>query len=121
MQALCVKREDRMENDFVIDKCTWHVEAEAPEYQNRALMHFQKKYEVLLDFLRENDLLKENGFGKNIANWLEFEIRASDLTDTGLELFKLSHDKWNVSYGEENTNRHLAQWKRRLDELRSNT
>ena len=104
--------------DYVIDKCAWHVDAEAEPYKQRALEHFQGMYEVLLEFLREREgLLINSEFGLNIKDWALFEIKTTDLTEKGLRLFKLCHPKWEASYGDEKTKRHLAQWKRRLEEI----
>ncbi len=105
--------------DHVIDACRWHVEAEAPEYRARALEHFRDRYTVLLDFLRTEGLLRDPLFGQRVDNWSAFTIRASDLTDEGLELFRICHGRWDVAFGQARTQRHLTAWKRRLAELRA--
>jgi hypothetical protein len=104
--------------DHVIDACRWHVEAEAPEYRQRAIDHFRDRYTVLLGFLRENGLLRDPRFKSDVGDWLDFEIRASDLTDEGLALFRACHGKWNPAFGQGHTQRHLVQWKRGLTKLR---
>lgn len=105
-------------DEFVITKGAWFVDAEAPEFRDRELAHFRGSHEVLLAFLRQEGLLQNPRFGEVVEDWYNFEIRTSDLTDEGLELFKLCHHKWAPAYGQENTKRHLVQWKRRLKEMR---
>jgi hypothetical protein len=105
--------------DFRIDACRWHVDREAPQYRASALDHFRDRYTVLLDFLREEGLLRDPAFGKDVADWLAFELWVSDLTDEGLALCKLCHSKWNPSFGQGHTQKHLVQWRRRLAELRA--
>ena len=107
--------------DFTIDACRWHVDAEAPESRQRALEHFRDCYTVLLSFLRENGLLRDPAFGAGVRDWLAFEIRASDLTEEGLALFQLCHGTWNPAFGQGSGQQHLAQWKRKLAKLRRGT
>jgi hypothetical protein len=107
--------------DFRIDACRWHVQAESPEYKQRAIDHFRDRYTVLLDFLRANGLLCDPLFGSHVDDWMEFEIHASDLTDEGLALFRACHDKWSPAFGQGHTQRHLAQWQRALSKLRRRT
>jgi hypothetical protein len=104
--------------DYRIDACRWHVQAEAPEYRQRALDHFRDRYTVLLDFLREHDLLRDPSFGTDVGDWLAFEIHASDLTGEGLALFRACHGKWNPAFGQGNTRRHLVRWESQLAQLR---
>ena len=106
-------------SDLIIDSCHWHVDAEAPPYKQRAQDHFRDRYIVLIDFLRENDLLIDSTFGQKIDDWPSFEIRQSHLTEEGLKLFKLCIGTWSPAFGQANTKRHLVQWKRKLAELRS--
>jgi hypothetical protein len=104
--------------DFVIDACCWYVDAAAPESKRRALEHFRDCYTVLLDFLREQSLLRDPDFGRHIHHWINFEIRKSDLTEEGLELFKRCHRNWGPAFGEDHTKPHLVQWRRRLSKMR---
>lgn len=107
-----------MEN-LLIDACRWHVDAEAPIYKQRALDHFRERYSVLLEFMRENGLLRDVGLGLYVSDWMEFEFRESQLTEEGFALVNICHGKWSVAFGEAHTQRHLIQWKRKLSKLRS--
>ncbi len=104
--------------EFTIDACRWHVDGEPPEYKQRAFDHFRDRYTVLLEFLRENDLLADPEFGLSVKDWYQFEIHTTDLTPEGLALFRLSFDSWGAAFGQGHTKRHLVQWKRRLKEMR---
>ena len=104
--------------DLVIDACRWHVDAEAAPYKQRALDHFRDRYTVLLDFLRAESLLAEPLLGKEVSDWMAFELRRSHLTEEGIALAKLCHGTWNPAFGQGNTQRHLIQWRRKLAVLR---
>lgn len=104
--------------DLLIDACRWHVDAESGEYKQRALDHFRERYTVLLDFLRSEGLLADPAVGQSVSDWLEFEFRASQLTEEGLALVKLCHGTWRSAFGQGHTQRHLMQWKRKLGRLR---
>ncbi len=110
---------DRVE-DLVIDACKWHVDSEGTQYKDRALGHFCDQYIVLLDFLRSEGLLRDPTFGQGVSDWMNFEFRKSHLTDEGFALVKLCHGSWNPSFGQGHTKRHLVQWRRKLEALRSN-
>jgi hypothetical protein len=104
--------------DYRIDACRWHVDREAPQYKQRGLQHFRDRYTVLLDFLREEGLLRNPALGQEVADWLAFELWASDLTEEGLALFKVCHGNWNPAFGQGHTQKHLVQWRRKLAKLR---
>ncbi|MDH3520607.1 MAG: hypothetical protein OEM49_09140 [Myxococcales bacterium] len=104
--------------DFVIDACCWHVEAEDPRFKKRALEHFRARYTILLEFYREQQLLRDPEFGLHVHHWSDFEIRKSDLTPEGFELFNWCLRKWNPAFGEAHTDQHLTPWKRRLSRMR---
>ncbi len=108
-----------MEDDLVIDACAWHVRAEAPEYQQRALDQFRDQYTVLLAFLRSEGLLADPKWALELDDWLAFQLRRSNLTDLGYELVKMCHPTWNPSFGQGRTQRHLVQWKKKLALLRA--
>jgi hypothetical protein len=108
-----------MEDDLVIDACSWHVDSEAPEHRQRALDHFRDSYTVLLAFLRSEGLLADPKWALKIDNWLTFELCRSNLTDEGYQLVRLCHPTWNPSFGQGRTQRHLVQWKKKLALLRS--
>jgi hypothetical protein len=101
-----------------IDACRWYVDAEAPQYKQRALDHFRDRYTVLLDFFRAEGLLRDPAFGQTVSDWITFELRSSDLTEEGLTLVKLCHGTWNPAFGQGHTQRHLVQWRRKLAALR---
>src|SRR4051795_3537908 len=103
-----------METDLLIDACSWHVQSEAPEHQERALDHFRDRYAVLLEFLCLEGLLADPKWALKVDDWRAFELRRSHLTDQGYELVRLCHPTWNPSFGEGKTGRHLVQWKRKL-------
>lgn len=105
-------------DDLVIDACRWHVDAEAPEHRQRSLDHFRERYGVLLSFLRSEGLLTDPVFGRDVTDWLAFELRKSQLTEEGYELVRLCHGTWNPAYGQGATTRHLVQWKKKLARLR---
>jgi len=105
--------------DIILDACRWHVDPEAPRYKQRALDHFRDRYTVLLDFLRSEGLLTDASLGLEVSDWLVFEFRESHLAATGLELVKLCHGTWNPAFGQGQTQRHLAKWRRELAKLRS--
>ena len=104
--------------DYTIARCSWVVDREAPKYKKRALEHFRECWTTLLVFLHSEGLLKDSSFGIDFADWMNFEIRSSDVTDEGLELMKLCLGTWNPAYGQGHTKRHLVQWKRKLAKLR---
>jgi len=106
-------------SDRTIDACRWHVDAESAQYKERALSHFRDRYTVLLGFLRAEGLLNQAGFGEGVKDWLSFVLRESDLTPEGMDLVKRCHGTWSPSFGQGHTQRHLAQWKRKLKEMRS--
>jgi hypothetical protein len=106
-------------NDILIDACRWHVDSEEQLYKQRALEHFRDRYNVLLAFLRTEGLLAEPSLGVAVADWVPFEFRASHLTSLGFELVKTCHGRWNPSFGQAHTQRHLVQWRRRLKALRT--
>jgi hypothetical protein len=110
--------EERLK-DLVIDACRWHVDAEAPQYRQRALDHFRDCYTVLLDFLRTEGLLADPSVGQDAVDWPGFEFRQSHLTDEGFALVKLCHGTWNPAFGQGHTQRHLQQWRRKLAGLRA--
>ena len=105
-------------SDLVIDACRWHVEAEAAPYRQRALDHFRDRYTVLLDFLRAEGLLADPSVGQDVSDWPGFELRRSHLTDEGYELVRQCHGTWSPAFGQGHTQRHLAQWRRKLARLR---
>jgi hypothetical protein len=107
-----------VDKDFIISACRWHVDPEARRYKQRALEHYRDCWTVLLDFLRTNGLLSDPNFGRNMRDWMTFEIRVSDLTEEGLALCKMCLGTWNPSFGQGHTQRHLVQWKRKLAKLR---
>ncbi len=109
----------RVKSRLVLDACRWHVEPEAPAFRQRALEHFQARYEVLLGFLLGESLLSDPDVA-NVSDWPNFELLASDLTDEGLTLFRRCHAGWNPAFEQAHTQRHLIQWKRRLKEIRTN-
>ncbi len=115
--ARTLTKDRRVRDEFVIDACRWHVDAEAPAFKQRALEHFQARYKVLLRFLVEEGLLKDPRV-ENVVDWKDFELRASQLTPDGLALLRACHHKWNPAFGHGHTHRHLTQWKRRLREFR---
>ena len=104
--------------DFIIDACCWHVEAEAPRHKQRAIAHFRDCYTVLLAFFREEGLLSDPEFGLRAHHWSDFEIRRSDLTREGYALFQSCHPGWHPVAGQEVTKRHLTSWKARLSKMR---
>ncbi len=104
--------------DFIIDACCWHVEAEAPAHKQRAISHFRDCYTVLLAFFREEGLLRNPEFGLHAHHWSDFEIRRSDLTSEGYALFQSCSRSWHPAVGEEVTRRHLTPWKTRLSRMR---
>lgn len=104
--------------DLLIDACRWHVNAEAGEFKQRALLHFRDRYTVLLNFFRSEGLLVNPSVGQDVPDWLVFEFRASQLTEEGLALVKLCHGTWRPAFGQGHTQRHLLQWKRKLGLLR---
>ena len=108
-------------DDYTIDACKWHVDAEAPECKKRALEHFRDRYTVLLKYLHAEHLLRDSSFGRDVEDWMAFKIRVSDLTDEGYSLFQLCAGTWNPSFGQGHTERHLVQWKRKLASLRGKT
>jgi hypothetical protein len=110
-----------MEDDLVIDACSWHVSSEAAEYRQRALDHFRDRYTALLAFLRSEGLLADPKWALEVGDWLAFQLRRSNLTDEGYELVKLCHPNWNPSFGQGRTGRHLVQWRKKLALLRSPT
>ena len=105
--------------DYIIDACHGHVDPEDPQYKRRAFEHFRDRYTVLLEFFRQEGLLRDPGFGAHVSDWMEFQLRVSDLTDEGHQLVRLCHGTWNPSFGQGHTKRHLVQWKRKLAGLRS--
>jgi hypothetical protein len=104
--------------DLVIDACRWHVDAEAGPYKQRALDHFRDRYTTLLDFLRVEGLLADPSLGQDVTDWLGFEFRRSHLSEEGFALVRLCHGSWNPAFGQGRTQRHLAQWRRKLAVLR---
>lgn len=103
--------------DFILDACCWHVEAETRENKQRAIAHFRDSYTVLLAFLRGEGLLRDPAFGLR-AHWSDFEIRRSDLTNEGYALFQSCHAHWHPAVGEEKGARHLTPWRTRLSKMR---
>lgn len=104
--------------DFIIEACCWHVEAEAPEHKQRAILHFRNCYTLLLAFFREEGLLRDPQFGLRAQHWSDFEIRRSDLTAEGYRLFQSCSQSWHPAVGEKLTPRHLTPWKARLSKMR---
>ena len=104
--------------DLLIDACRWHVNAEAPEYKQRALDDFRDRYTVLLQFLRSEGLLRDHTLGEGAVDWIAFEFRRSHLTVEGYELVRRCHPTWEPSFGQGHTQRHLVQWRRKLKQLR---
>jgi len=104
--------------DYVIDASCWHVEAAAPELKQQALEHFRDRYTVLLKFFQEEGLLNDADFGRRVQSWGNFEIRRSDLTEEGLELFKWCRRRWNPAVGATHTESQLGKWKSRLSKMR---
>jgi len=113
--SICL--EGRLE-DFVIDACRWHVDAEGAPYKQRALDHSRERYTVLLDFLRAEELLADPMLGQGDPNWLNFELHRSHLTAEGFALVKLCHGTWNPAFGRGRTQRSLVQWQRKFARLR---
>jgi len=104
--------------DLVIDKESWHVNAESSEHKERARTHFRARYLVLLTFLKESSLLQSTECIELLDSDNDFVFKRSDLTELGFELVKKCHSNWNVAYGQENSVRQLTQWKRNLARLR---
>lgn len=74
---------------------------------------------VLLDFLRAVGLLADPSAGQDISDRLGFELRRSHLADEGYELVRQCHGTWSPAFGQEHTQRHLAQGRRKLARLRA--
>ena len=111
---------DEFNQGYVLTACIWSVDPESQEYKQRALDHYKDCHSVLLEFLRSERLTVDPSFGKNVQDWISFELHTSDLTEEGLELFKLC-SSWSPSYGNGKSKRHLVQWRKKLDVLRKSS
>ena len=104
--------------DMVIDACQWYVDDDcADQVKKKAVEEFRNRYTPLLHFLEEAGLVK-NKITDAERNWLEFELKMSDLTDEGLELLMLCHDKWLDSIARGSNPGNISLWQRQLNKLR---
>ncbi len=77
--------------DFTITKVGWHTRAPGDaESRERVL----KRFRVLLQFLQENKLLQRELPSPDAELDDDFAIKASDLTDVGLEVMREAYDRW---------------------------
>lgn len=77
--------------DFTIDRVSWHIQTEGnpePEVQ------VKRRFQILVHFLQENNLLKRPILEPNAIPGNEFAILSSDLTPEGLAVIRLGYDAW---------------------------
>jgi len=101
-------------HDLVIDQVSWHWDSgsEPPE---KTLVRFKS----VVRFLQDHGLVKRTLLNNNEEPTESFCIRASDLTDEGLELMKATYDRWlkSVDQGKTAPN-NVDIFKKRLRKLR---
>jgi len=77
--------------DYVIHNIGWHIpnDTRGKEVARDLVI----AYKPLMIWLKENNLIKNKSL---LASPVDenLEIKVSDLTSEGYELFKLAHDKW---------------------------
>jgi hypothetical protein len=102
---------------MIIDSAAWHLEGEP--LKERMLMRIQTSYGALIPFLHANNLLRDKSFGTNISDWSKFEIRVSDLTEEGDELFKRCHDIWlgALDRAKDKSKARIDLWEKELAKL----
>ena len=77
--------------DFVIHKLSWHLKGDV--LGQKVVEGLVIAYKPLISWLSDRNLFLHHEFARKQIDE-EFEIRVSDLTDVGFELFKLTHDRW---------------------------
>ena len=77
--------------DFVIHKIAWHIKGD-PRGREVA-EELVLAYKPLIAWLNEKGLLLNKSLAQKPID-TEFEIRVSDLTPEGYELFRLAHSRW---------------------------
>jgi len=77
--------------DYVIHSISWHIpnDPRGKEVARDLII----AYKPLMAWLKDNNLIKSKAL---LASSVDenLEIKVSDLTSEGYELFKLAHDKW---------------------------
>ena len=77
--------------DFIITQVSWDTQrAGAPESADAV----GRRFGILVDFLQSNGLTTRVLLSPGDKVTDDFAIRASDLTDSGLELMKKGYDNW---------------------------
>lgn len=108
---------DSKDRDLLACGRRW-VEAEiGHQYKQRALRQFQEWYVPLLEFLRTHQLLRDPAFAVDIADWYDFELRKSDLTELGLRLYQKCVDGWLRGMDRGTKPSHMGRWSKALREL----
>ena len=77
--------------DYVIQNISWHIPND-PRGKEVA-RDLVVAYKPLIAWLKENNLIKNKALLTSPVNE-NLEIKVSDLTLEGYEIFKLAHDKW---------------------------
>ena len=109
---------DSKDHDLLDCGRRW-VEAEiGHQYKERSLKRFQERYEPLLKFYRDHQLLLDPKFGTVVSDWYLFELRQSHLTDIGLQLYHNCVSGWLRGLYRGTKPSHLARWSKALQELR---
>ena len=110
--------------DYIIDAAEWHSKGDP--LSKTILIEHEMAYKPLLEFLRENKLMVNENFGKNLENWLLFELRVSDFNKQGNVLQERCFDKWVVSLDridvgektEEKVLKRISIWKKELEAIK---
>lgn len=99
-------------DDFVIDRLAW--------YLNKGIHHDPRlRFRALLDFLYKNNLLqKEFDFPKDFIPD-DFEMRSSQLTEEGLQLFKNVYQKWLKSIDKGKSETNVSMLEKELQKIRT--
>lgn len=89
--------------------------------QAKALQNLRSYLEPLLQFLRENGLLRNSSAFEPVKDWYEFEIRVSDLTEEGLIVWNECYRGWLAGSDRGTKPTYLVRWKKALAKVRENT
>jgi hypothetical protein len=77
--------------DFVIHRSAWHIEGDPRGHEVAADLVLA--YAPLVAWLNEKGLLSNTDLARKPID-KDFEIRVSDLTPEGYDLFRLAHSRW---------------------------
>ena len=110
---------DSKDKDLLDCGRRWYESMISHHYKQKALKDFEERYIPLLAFFREQGLTRDPKFGTTIADWLNFELRRSHLTELGVLLFLTCEIGWLRGLGRGTKPTYMSRWAKQLRELRN--